>query len=105
MELVIVLAKNDLVAKNVILAKMDSQAANVIHANKITSIIHHVKVRLNNWFLKIQSYFNLLFQIVIATLMVQPLCNVMPTVIALAKKDLLARNVILVILLAKEMST
>ena len=64
----IALAKMDLVVNNADFVKRrDSQADNVMNANQmslvthvmnvdpITSIIHYVKVCLNNWFLKSQS--------------------------------------------------
>ena len=52
MPMVIALAKGDSQAANVMNANQKSLVTNAMHAHQITSIIRHVKVCLNNCFLK-----------------------------------------------------
>ena len=103
MKMAIVFANTDLMAKNVIGVKKDSQATNVMNANltslvttvinasPIISIIQCVKVCLNKYyfFFKKKSLPTFLFQSVYVTLMVQHLWTVMKTMeIVLAERDL-----------------
>ena len=96
MRMVIAFAKRDSQAANVMNANQISLVTNVIHANQITtSSFHHVKV-CNNKIAIVSWEFNFVFsfQSVVVILMVQPVCNVMPMGIALAKMDLVVNNVI-----------
>ena len=97
MPMVIALAKGDSQAANVMNANQKSLVTNAMHAHKITSIIRHVKVCLNNCccFFESQSQLFLLFQSVNAILRVQPLCNVMQLALALAKMDLMVKDVMM----------